>query len=167
VAITTDSGVEQGTLNLPNLLPAFFRWVKGASLESCLVHVRHDQRLFPEALRLQGWGHSWGNIMKAVANSSPKWGILDERMRAQCRFWKNRSWRQHVKTCLERANADVDLTVLEHFSVDMAKWRYETIAKVTFYLKRLRNIAENHCRREWFVNTQERALIHDFCRVRG
>jgi len=124
--------------------------------------VRHDERLFPEALRLQGWGHTWGNVMKAVANSSPKWGILEERLRAQCRFWKNRSWRQHVKTCLERGNVAVDTTPLDHFSVDMAKWRYETIAKVTFYLKRLRNIAENHCRREWFVHTQERELIHNF-----
>ena len=152
------------------MLPAFFRWADSQELGSCLEFVKHNERLFPQAIRLLGWGHSWGNIMKTVAHSCKAWPQLELRLRAQVKFWKNASWREHVQKCLARTAPEVDTSVLDHFSVDMAKWRYQTIAEVAWYLARLRHIAENHVREEWFQNTQERQIIHDFmegCRDSG
>ena len=99
--------------------------------------------------------------MKAVAHATPGWPQLEERLRAQVKFWRSHSWRHHVKRSMKRLHIDgVDLDVLDHFSVSMAKWRYETIAIVTWFLQRLRPVMQ-HVRPEWFQNTQERQVIHD------
>jgi len=161
-SITTDGGIEVTTLTLPNILPAFFKWLQGEDLGSCLEDVRHDERLFPNGLRIIGWSHTWGNIMKTVAHSTPRWPELEQRMRDQVKFWKNTSWRNHVQKCVKRTAPEVDTTALDHFSVDMAKWRYQTIAEVTKCLDRVRAVAEHHVVEEWFSNTQERQIIHDF-----
>ena len=83
-------------------------------------------------------------------------------MRAQLAFWKNRTWRMHLARCLRSVNANVDFEALKPAPPSMAKWRYETYAAVMKYLKTVRDIAQNHARREMFSNTQERATVHDF-----
>jgi len=55
----------------------------------------------------------------------------------------------------------LDLAALDHFSVDMANWRYETIAAVTRILKSYRQLIP-HMRREWFQHAQDGHLVHDF-----
>ena len=87
ISITTDSGVEMTTLTLPSLLPAFYRWAQGWDLASVLPYVRYDSRLFQHSLRIQGWSHTWGNIMKAVAHSSTRWPVIEQRLRAQIVFF--------------------------------------------------------------------------------
>jgi len=101
--------------------------------------------------------------MKAVAHSSTRWPVIELRMRAQIVFWKSDSWRQHVQKCMRRLHPAVDIAALDHHcSVDMAKWRYQTLAVVSGYLATVREIAEKYVQPEWFQNTQERVSMHDF-----
>jgi len=45
VGITTDSGTEQATLTMPNVLEALNQWVRGTPLDQCRQYVQHGERL--------------------------------------------------------------------------------------------------------------------------
>ena len=72
--ITTDAGIEILTTKMPCVLNAFAKWLNGTPLVNLRCEVNWRQRLFPHAIRLIGWSHTWGNIMKQVAFTYPGWG---------------------------------------------------------------------------------------------
>jgi hypothetical protein len=76
--ITTDGGTDIKTLEVPNILHAFMAWVGGADLGNVAHLVRHNERLFGNALRVIGWSHAWANSMKTVARSYSKWPEFEE-----------------------------------------------------------------------------------------
>jgi hypothetical protein len=163
VSIATDTGAEIHLLSIPDIVRAFYCWISGKSLDEARAFVKHDQRLFPFALRISGWGHAWGNIMKGVAKDTPRWLVLEKHMRAQTIFWKNKTWRQHVATCLKRAGVDdIDDSILNKHAGSLTKLRYETYAVVTERLSALRTVCETHIQREWFQNASDKAALHDF-----
>lgn len=73
VSWTTDFGVEILSVQLSNMLEAFFHFVGGATLEVCRPLVGFSQRCFPRSLRIAGWSHGFGNVMKQVAKSWGEW----------------------------------------------------------------------------------------------
>ena len=86
--ICTDMGIEVGTLQMPDILDALLGWIGGTNLESLRGLVRHDRRLFGRAVRIAGWSHQMGNVMKQVANSLIDWPRKLEQCRALTHFWK-------------------------------------------------------------------------------
>jgi len=66
----------------------------------CRPYVDYSQRLFRHALRIIGWGHSWGNVMSSVCKACPKWTQVLESMRCLVSFFRNKTWRKHVKKSL-------------------------------------------------------------------
>ena len=64
VGVTTDFGIEVLTVTVPNILRAFVAWASGTPLMECMALVDHTERLLRNAIRISGWGHLLGNIMK-------------------------------------------------------------------------------------------------------
>jgi len=95
--ITTDFGTEIRTLELPYILVAFLAWIDGRPLLECRPLVDYSRRLFYNAMRVIGWGHSWGNLMKAVCKACPQWPRVLANMQALVGFFKNLTWRKHCK----------------------------------------------------------------------
>ena len=86
--VCTDFGVEMHTVDVPDITGAFMARLRGDSIDNCRVLVNPRTRLLPMALRLSGWSHLWGNIMKSVAKGHPHWPEILEASRELCRFWR-------------------------------------------------------------------------------
>ena len=151
-------GVELSLLQAPDISEAFVAWVSGKEFMSCATLVRQDRRLFYKALRLSGWGHCMGNLLKKVMNQSLRWPKIPEKIRLLVRFYRNHTYRKHIVKCLR--GQDVDVDALAHFSAQIAKWRYEAVFEVFSSLLALRVISEHHLRVEWFQNVQDRESVH-------
>ena len=159
-SITTDFGVEVHTLELPNILQAFLSWHAGTPLEHVRGLVDHSSRLFYAALRIAGWCHCWGNLMKYIAEKSKRWPEVLDGMRALVNFWQNRSWRKYMKKVMQ--GKAFDLKELDHFTASMAKWRYETIPATMKDLLRLR-IPSQYLSPELFPNAKDKTVIQKAC----
>ena len=61
---TTDFGVEMLSVLLPGVLVAFLAWNSGTLLQLCAPLVDFSVRCFPRSLRIAGWSHGLGNVMK-------------------------------------------------------------------------------------------------------
>lgn len=160
---TTDFGTEHLTVDLPDILKAFICWNQGTDLVACRVHVNHNRRLLWNCLRIVGWCHTWGNIMKTVAHVCPQWPRVLEQMRVLIAFFRNQTWRSFVKKAL--LSTDVDTTLLDHFEGSIAKWRYETIPLCMQALLRLRDICENHMQEVWFQHAQDKPFVQSVFRA--
>ena len=158
VCICTDFGVEHLTVEMADCVDAFLAWVKGRELRLCRDLVNHACRLFPNSLRLAGWSHTIGGVMKAIAESFNGWPLIEAQMRSLVGFWRNETWRLFVKRTIDEAHPEIDTSVLKSFTASFAKWRYETYADVLHQLARLRDVSA--CvQRCWFVNPQDGAEI--------
>ena len=160
-SVVTDHGTELQMLTVPDVNSAFVRWNDGWPLARCAPLVDSNERLFTNALRISGWCHAWGNLMKEVAHACPAWPRVEKQMRNMVTFYKNRTWRMWVKRALQERGVELDLTVLDSFPASMTKWRYETIANCMACLDCLRAISQGHLRIEMFANAQDKVLIKE------
>ena len=140
--ITTDFGVEIHMLELPDVLEAFLARVNGASWTHCQKLVVADARLLPNCIRLVGWSHTFGTIMKAVMSECPTWQTKLNKLRSMCKFFGNATWRKFLKTTFTKQGIDVG-TRLDNFNASFAKWRYETLSVVFLDLLKLEPIVEH------------------------
>ena len=102
--------IEVHLLELPDLLPAFMQWLDGADIQAVRPLINHNSRLMPNAIRLGGWSHSLGGVMKRVAESFPIWPTYLSKLRALCRFFRNEGYRQHLQTYLKHRGLGLDNT---------------------------------------------------------
>jgi len=157
--ICTDNGTEMKILETPDILHAFLSWVSGQELLSCAHLVRSDRRLFLNALRISGWGHAMGNLIKTVLNRFHRWPSYLEKVRLLVGFFNNKTYCHHIKrVCASRGVVLGD--IMDHFSVNIAKWRYETVFVVFEALLKLRVLCETHLKCEMFQNVQDRETVH-------
>jgi len=157
---TTDFGVERFSIDVPDCLSAFMAWVAGQTLDAVKGLIRYDRRLFRRALRIGGWGHSLGNIMRRVAHRYPHWPEILDQVRALSRFFRNQTWRDYlIKACGSRV-PDLALHLM-HYTASQAKWRFETIAKTLKQLAPLRRLCQDVLTDALFANAQEKALMRD------
>ena len=128
-------------------------WVGGASLLSCADAVDTTTRLLPNALRISGWSHGWGNLMSDVARVCPKWPTILDQLRTLVSFWRNATWRRWVKRAL--VGTDIDESMFEHCNANLANWRYQTIPQTMEALLPFRKVCEEHLTVEMFGNVQD------------
>ena len=114
-SITTDNGVEMHTIEMPDILMAFMHWLAGVPLQDCAQYIDYSTRLFRNALRVTGWSHGLGNIMRDVAGKCSRWPKVLDDIRALCTFFRNESWRLHLQWALH--GKPIDWSVLEFFGV--------------------------------------------------
>ena len=158
VCITTDFGLEVRTLELPDILRAFVRWLDGTLLIDCAPDVKHDKRLFRRAFRISGWSHMYGNLMHMLATKTCKdWDQIVASLRIMCQCLRQGTWRQNIQRCLRLKGLPAD--ELDSFTATLVHKRYETVADVTGQLANIRDICENHVKYEMFANPQDRVLI--------
>ena len=149
---STDNGVESLSVELPDCLSAFLAWVGGASMLSCAPLVKFSRICF-RSLRVNGWNHSCGNVMKRVAASYQRWPQVLDGIRNLTRFWRNHSWREwvvRVLSCKFPGFAKRTGT----FTAGCAKWRFETIPECQRQLGPLRDVCEKGMR--VLLNAQEK-----------
>ena len=80
-SITTDHGTEMHTLEMRDVVDAYCAYMQGASLEHCRTLVDVSSRWLPNALRISGWSHSMGNIMRHTAETTTRWPRILQQMR--------------------------------------------------------------------------------------
>lgn len=156
-SFTTDFGVEMHLLDMPDITEAFVAWAGGRPLDQVRFLVKPDRRLFPRALRLAGWSHMMGNIMKTVAEKFPSWPSSLGKMRALCKFYKNNTYRQHIRRKMAFDEPALDSS-LKSFTAGFAKWRYETVYEVERQLLRVRAVSA-HLSPALFAHAQDQAEI--------
>jgi len=159
-SLTTDHGVEIHTLELPNILKAFLAWCAGTALADTRGLVIHAERLLYAAIRISGWSHAWANLMKYIAEKSPRWPKVLEQIRSLCSFYRNKTWRQFIKKIM--APTGFDTTELDTFSATTAKWRYETIPNCQKELLRLEQPSRS-LNMALFSKAQDKAELRAAC----
>ena len=78
-------GTEFDTLLLPDFLDAFFEWINGRPLAECSGYINPTTRLFPNAIRVAGWCHAFGNLMKKLRELIPQWPRVQAQMSCMCK----------------------------------------------------------------------------------
>ena len=71
-SITTDYGVEISIGVLCDVLPGFVKWLGGMALDQAGAYVDHSRRLMPKCLKIGGWCHTFGTIMKEACQYFPQ-----------------------------------------------------------------------------------------------
>ena len=69
------------TVEMRDVVDAYCRYMDGGSLAECRALVKADQQWLPNALRLLGWSHTFGGIMKHTAESTARWPGILQKMR--------------------------------------------------------------------------------------
>ena len=159
ICVTTDFGCEVRTLEMVDCVRAYCEWMRGVPWESLRPLVNRDRRWLPNAIRIGGWSHTMGTIMKHTVESWSGWPRKLEQVRHLVAFCRNASWRTYLKKALALNPPDgVDLDTLDHFSEQIAKWRYEAVAAIFSTLTKVFP-ALKHARQEMFANAKDRAMI--------
>ena len=130
----------------------------GKDLAECAEYVNHTARLLCNALRVSGWSHQFGNIMKQTAKSCEGWPRTLQARRDWCGFYRNATWRKHIAKHLKKMT-DISVQCLDHFSASFAKWRYETLDTVMSQLLDMREVSQHGMRPELFQHFQDTELI--------
>ena len=105
---------------------------------SDMPRVLRTTRLLPYCLKIGGWSHTCGNIMRDVVTTTQRWPVYLTWLRALCRFLKKRHYRRHFKRWILQIHGVDPGTDLDHFSADFAKWRFETVHTVLFAIVKIR-----------------------------
>ena len=75
-SVTTDMGTEHRFIDAPDVLKAFLLHIGGASWETVLAAIDYGAKLLPFALRISGWSHCYGNIMKFCCKQIEQWPVI-------------------------------------------------------------------------------------------
>ena len=163
-SMTTDFGVEMHLLEAPDIIDAFVQYMDGAPLESVAPLVKVGTRMWPRAMRIAGWSHTIGGIMKTAAEAFPQWPshLADER--SLCKFFKNVTYRRHIVRTLGPLHPELS-SLLSSFTAGFAKWRYETECEVLRQLLPLRDLCENKLVAALFPKVQGQAELDRFFRA--
>ena len=145
-SFTTEFGVEMHLLEMPTVVNAFVEWASGRPFQALRPLVNQDTRFFHRVLRMAGWSHTFGGIMKEVANSMRDWPANLKHMRELCRLFKNKTHRRHIYSKLHGVGkGPANLSALmSKFSAGFVKWRYEIVPEVQRQLLPLREFCEEH-----------------------
>ena len=154
-SFTNDSGLEVRLLETPGILVAFVAWVGGSPLINVKNLIMPKSRLFSGALRLVGWSHQFGNIMKKISEKFDHWPQLLEDMRELCRFFRNQTYRSHISRKL-KGRIDGLSQLLKGFTAGFPEWRYKTFYGCLRQLLRLRELCERFLVAELVVHAQDR-----------
>ena len=95
-SFTTDFGVEMHLLEAPDIVDAYIAYLDGQPLLHVAPLVKHDVRMWAYALRMAGWSHVFGGIMKTAGEKFPHWPRYLKNERVLCPFFKNITYRQHI-----------------------------------------------------------------------
>ena len=168
ISITTDFGTEVHTIEMVDMVAAYCAYMEGSDMTKLRSAVNQEERWLPFALRLSGWSHTLGNIMKHTAESATRWPDVLAKMRTLVEFFRNGTWRNHIQRALrDRPPPDFGLSTLDHFSVSMAKWRYETVTVTMVELLKFRTLCERYMTEAWFANVKDKEVLRrvfDACR---
>ena len=100
ICFTTDFGVESCIPDSPDLLTAFIAWVDGAQLLAIRELINFNRRLFYRCIRVSGWSHAAGNLMKTVMKRAPRYPEYLDYLRHLCQFFRNDTWTYYLDRCL-------------------------------------------------------------------
>ena len=161
-SITTDMGTELKIMDSPDLLPAFLARINGARLQDLQSSIVMSSRLLNRCLRIPGWSHLMGNLMKFSTKSISRWPRIFHLIRRLCSFFRNQTWREHIVALLGGDFPDVEL-LLKSFTAHFNKLRYESIFQGMAQLLKLRVLCETRLVHvdEMFTEFQDRELLVD------
>ena len=140
-SITTDMGANSGWLVCQTFWNHGYSVSEGGPCKN--LSVDPDSRLFGNALRIPGWSHTFGNLMKFACKLNPRWPEFLGHMQSLCTFYRNDSWRASIRNHFKVSRPEVQV-IFKSFTARMAKWRYETAHTVMFQLNRIRVFVEEN-----------------------
>ena len=160
-SLTTDMGVELGMADCPDILRHYLRRAAGLEFDRIVeLGVDSSTRLFSNALRLAGWSHMFGNLMKYACYSNEQWPKIYDHVRHLCSFFRVQDWRLVVVKRLNTTFPE-SADLLKHFSAKTAKWRYETAHTTFDALLKLSHMCTHFLLDvdAWFPNFQDKDLL--------
>jgi hypothetical protein len=86
-SITTDMGTELHLVDTVDILDAFMKVTQGMAVERAGAFFDKAKPLFPKALRIAGWNHLLGNMMKFSCKSFDLFPMWMGHLRVLCRFF--------------------------------------------------------------------------------
>ena len=102
------------------------RYSRGG-LRSLLEPPDPSSRLFPHALRITGWSHKFANIIKRTMQQCSHWPAFLESIRSLVKFFRNRTYREHLARSLDGGFCEGAKAALKSFTAHLLEWRFETI----------------------------------------
>ena len=153
-SFTTDYGTELAMSDTPDLLPAFWGFIHHKKLTD-MPRVLRTSRLMPRCLKIGGWSHTCGNLMRDVVKTWPKWPQYLTFLRAFISFLKNVSYRRHFKRWILNLHGVDTEHLLDHWSANLAKWRFETTHKVLHDFQPVRSLFEFYFTQHAFNHAQD------------
>jgi len=156
---TTDFGIEMLSVEMVDVREAFLAWIAGRSLEDVRGLIRWGRRLFPRSLRIAGWSHACGNIMKKLAKSCVAWPEHLSGIRSLLQFLRIHTYREFIAHALT-GRLDGIVQLMDQQFPTMAKWRYETIVVVEGSLLKVRRRCQEFLDEAMFANVKDRMLLH-------
>ena len=165
-SVTSDMGTEFGFIDIGNILAAFIRWRAGEPLARISSTAVESTKLLPNALRVPGWGHLFGNLMKFLVKSVQGWLEILNYLRQLVKFFNYGPWREELVRALRFVYPE-GRRVLKSFHAQLTKWRYETIHGVFAELLRIREVCETHVAAalQQFTNFKDVQLLNDVRRI--
>jgi hypothetical protein len=164
-SVTTDMGTELGFIDVPDLIQAFILRRQGVPMDDLAATIDPSSRLVPNALRVPGWSHIFGNLMKSAGKGFQRWPEKLTAMRTLSKFFRNDTWVKEVIRKLKDVYPDVVTLLKGGFKASFIKWRYETLFKVVEALLKLRFLCQNHLIHAAALfgdNNQDKELMDDF-----
>ena len=122
-SLTTDQGCEFGIGSMPNFFPYFYSWLNRTSGTGDRCSIDWTSTLLPNSIRVAGWGHLHGGLMKTACNFAQHWPQIVKGMRILSAFFRVTSWRRRVADYAQGRLPDVK-TLMERSYPSLAKWRY-------------------------------------------
>lgn len=125
VSITTDQGSEFAIAGLPDIFPAFFAWLSRSHVDA---RFKLDMKsvLLPNAVRVAGWGHLLGGLMKTACNYVETWPTIVKGMRILVGFFRVTAWRNRIKFWVGDRMPNVKQLMGKSYP-SLAKWRYRPL----------------------------------------
>ena len=142
-SLCTDMGTEIRMIECPNILHVWLLRLAGVPLDSLPRLFRINSRLFHDAVKIPDWSHIIANLMKMAVQQCERWPEILTALRTLCRFFRVREWRMTIVRKLRGRMDGVDV-LLERFTANLIKWRYETVADVFEQVGKLRDLCEYH-----------------------
>ena len=107
----TDWGSEHLILDVPDCLEAFLAWVSGSAILEVKDLVHKGRRLMRNCIRLSGWSHLLGHIMKQVLLMVTDWPEWQELIRALCRIFRSKTYREYLQWALRHTDLGLDTKI--------------------------------------------------------
>lgn len=163
--VTCDYGVEA---NIPNCRDFIASWVREhLNVNPPRPEFEASPYMFSMSVHVPDWNHLTGALLERTTSSLKLWPKMLKYMRAACEFLRVADYRDTFGDWLFRQGFEHLQSTMTSFSASFARWRYETLHRVTVALLVVEVPCSQLARKEIWGEVQEGRRRDDFLEAVG